>query len=261
MNQRSKVFISYSHKDEAWLERLQIHLKPLTRSHQIEIWDDSRIEAGSLWRQEIGQAVASAFVVVLLISADYLASDFIANDELPPLLKAAGEEGAVILPVILSPCWFSKVESLAQFQAVNNPANPLINASRGEQEATFVRVAEHIEAAFAARRMETALTQMHERVEDIFEKVAKLFAYTMSGPMFENLKKMARPEGFGPYTWSKGLERELYHLRDIGYIAVIAVQDIPRKGENLSDHVKVLEIGREFVELRESMGTWLHKRS
>jgi hypothetical protein len=256
---RSQVFISYSHQDRHWLERLQVHLKPLARVHKIEVWDDTLMQPGSKWQQKIEEVLNAALVAVLLVSADFLASDFIAHDELPPLLKAAEEEGAIILPVILSPCWFKKTESLYQFQAVNPPDKPLINVSKGEQEAVFVQVAEAIEAAFAARMMHSELQYVHERLDDVLQKVAKLFISTMSGPMYENLRKLTQPEGFGKYEWNGGLERELYHLRDIGYIEVPSIQALSSKeGANLSDFVKVTKTGREFVELREAMSNLLN---
>lgn len=144
---RTKVFISYSHRDAEWLQRLRVHLKPLERERRIEIWDDTRIQSGSKWREEIRRAIAATKVAVLLVSADFLASDFIAADELPPLLSAAEEEGAAILPVILSPSRFERTSSLAQFQSVNNPSKPLIGLSRVEQEAVLVKVGETIEAS------------------------------------------------------------------------------------------------------------------
>jgi hypothetical protein len=145
---RSSVFISYSHNDIEWLQRLRVHLKPLAREHQIEIWDDSRIAAGSKWLDEITKALADAKVAVLLVSADYLASDFIASNELPQLLTAAKAGGTTILPVVLSPSLFMRTTGLSEFQAVNDPSKPLIGMPKDEQEAVLVRVTEAIEAAF-----------------------------------------------------------------------------------------------------------------
>ena len=71
------VFVSYSHRDEKWLERLQVHLKPLVRAGDIDLWDDTQIRSGEDWKAKIDQALGSARFAVLLVSADFLASDFI----------------------------------------------------------------------------------------------------------------------------------------------------------------------------------------
>ncbi len=136
------VFVSYSHNDRRWLDRLQIHLMPLMKDYELDLWDDTRIRPGSRWRDEIRDAVKKANAAVLLISADFLASEFIRTNELPPLLKSAEEEGALILPVIVSPSLFLRNPQLSQFQTINNPSTPLISASDGERETAFVRVAE-----------------------------------------------------------------------------------------------------------------------
>src|SRR5262249_8946915 len=83
------------------------------------------------------------------LSADFLASEFIQADELPPLLMAAEQQGAVILPVIVSPCRFLKTPVLSRFQAVNDPSVPLIAMSRAESEAMLVKVTDAIEGAIS----------------------------------------------------------------------------------------------------------------
>src|SRR5260370_28611765 len=111
---RNQLFISYSHKDDKWLKRLQIFLKPMERKG-IVTWDDTKLETGQQWRQEIQEAIESARVAVLLVSADFLASDFISEAELPRLLAATRTAGAVILTGIFSPC--DRPESLPKVKA------------------------------------------------------------------------------------------------------------------------------------------------
>lgn len=140
---RSRVFISYSHKDVKWLKRLEPHVAHL----ETLIWDDTRIKPGADWRNEIRQQLDEAKVAILLVSAHYLASKFIKENELPPLLKAAREEGAVILPVILSPCRFDVTESLSQFQALNDPDQPLMKMRGATLEAALDRIGREAERA------------------------------------------------------------------------------------------------------------------
>src|SRR4051794_20890834 len=144
---RTKVLISYSHADKEWLDRLQRHLKPLVREG-LECWDDTHIRPGDDWKQEIRTALDTAQVAVLLISADFFASDFIDENELPPLLDAAQAKGVRILPVILSPSRFARDPSLARFQAVNSPDRPLTVLPPGAQQEVLDRLARTVEGAF-----------------------------------------------------------------------------------------------------------------
>ena len=96
-------------------------------------------------------------------------------------------------------------------------------------------------------RLQDRIDQVQKHVNDI---VAELFVATMSQAMFENLKKIAS-DHFGSFELGKPLERELYHLRAIGYVEIPSIQAIPKTGTNLSEYVKATEAGRQFVSLRE----------
>ncbi len=139
------VFVSYSRADRQCLERLRVHLRPLQRQSAIKYWDDGSLKAGERWREGIEAALARARMAVLLISADFLASDFVVESELPVLLAAAEERGTKILPVILKPCRFLRDPRLSVFQSINDPKRPLMGLSVVEQEEVYARIADRIE--------------------------------------------------------------------------------------------------------------------
>ncbi len=111
------VFISYSHHDEAWKDRLLTHLGVLQREGRLDTWDDRRISAGADWRVEIEQAMARASVALLLISADFLTSSFICEAEVPRFLARRQTEGLHIVPVIVRPCLWQQVPWLSRIQS------------------------------------------------------------------------------------------------------------------------------------------------
>ena len=180
---RDKVFICYSHADDEYLKRLRIHLRPYEKQSQIAVWSDTKIKVGQQWRKEIETALESTAVAILLISADFLASDFIADEEIPRLLAAAQSEGVRILSVILKPCAFSSIESLSQFQAVNDPTKPLISMDETQKEQTWVDLAKASQEAMDEFRAqatadekiesETPLTLAKSTLD--WNKVATLF--------------------------------------------------------------------------------------
>jgi hypothetical protein len=135
---RNKVFVSYSHLDKDFLTDIQRHFKPFL--NQIDFWDDTKIQPGQKWKEEIRKAINETKVAILLVSTDFLGSEFIATDELPPLLKAAEENGAVILIVILKPCLFEEFSELNQYQAINPPSNPIIRMNYIEKEDLYVNL-------------------------------------------------------------------------------------------------------------------------
>ncbi len=135
----SRVFVSYSHKDKRYLDRMMVHLSPLIRDG-LDVWSDRDIKAGDKWQENIETALDEADAAILLISADFLASEFVSTNELPRLLKNAKLDKTRIFSVILNPCGFLR-STLAQFQAINDPNLPLTKLGHAGREGIWDKLA------------------------------------------------------------------------------------------------------------------------
>lgn len=131
---RDQVFISYSHRDKKLMEDLLLHLKPYLRSGSVTAWSDQQIASGAQWFQEIQAALDKTRVAVLLVSSDFLASDFIHEHELGPLLKEAKAGGVRILWIPLRAAAY-KETPLKDYQAVSPPDKPLAGMSKADRDA------------------------------------------------------------------------------------------------------------------------------
>jgi hypothetical protein len=141
---RDQVFLSYSHKDAASLHQLETQLRVLEEHCGLEVWSDHRrLEVGDQWRQGIEAGLARARVAVLLVSPDFLASDFIRDNELPPLLTAAEREGARIVWVPLRPSLVEKTP-IADFQAAWPADRPLSKLRKAQREEAWVDISRAI---------------------------------------------------------------------------------------------------------------------
>lgn len=98
------VFVSYSHKDEELQNQLQIHLTMLKREGVIDVWHDRRVVPGDEIDPTIGEALEDAQVVLLLVSPDFLASDYCYDKEMQRAMERHEAGEARVLPVILRPC-------------------------------------------------------------------------------------------------------------------------------------------------------------
>jgi hypothetical protein len=145
------IFISYSHKDSVWLEWLLTFLKPYVQQGSVALWADPLIQVGDGWQREIKRAVERAAVGVLLVSQDFLASDFITQEELPAL-TAAADRNQLALACI--PIGFStyKATQLADFQWVRDPEQPLERLRKPDRHLALVQIVERIVALAIERR-------------------------------------------------------------------------------------------------------------
>jgi hypothetical protein len=111
------IFVSYSREDERWRKRFETISKPLSRSEGIKFWSDKDLKAGE-WEPQIEQAMQGAVAAVLLVSDNFLASDYIIQKELPYLLRARRERDLMIFWAYLEPCDLKWHPEITQFQAM-----------------------------------------------------------------------------------------------------------------------------------------------
>jgi hypothetical protein len=95
------VFISYSHEDTELYKQLKTHLSSLKNDNTISIWSDVDISLGTDWKNQIQTQLSTAHIILLLISADFLASDFIRTKELAKALERHKANTARIIPILL----------------------------------------------------------------------------------------------------------------------------------------------------------------
>lgn len=136
MPSRNRVFVSYSHKDKRIFEDFRTMLAPALEAGRLDLWSDQEIPVGGRWSDAIERALASANVAVLLVSQNFLASHFIASNELPPLLDAAINKGVTIFWVFISSCLYKETE-IARYQAAHDISRPLDRLSKSQRQAAL----------------------------------------------------------------------------------------------------------------------------
>ncbi len=146
---RPTVFLSYSHQDKKWLGELRTMLAPLVHDSLVDVWWDGDIKPSKKWREEIDKALASARIGVLLVSSNFLASDFIKQNELPYLIEAARDRGVALFWVLLSPCLYEHTP-LAEIQAAHNVAHPLDSLGKPRRKAVLKEIGQKIAGAAKA---------------------------------------------------------------------------------------------------------------
>ena len=164
MPSAGSVFLSYSHQDVKWLEDLRTMLSPAVRTGAVQVWWDGDIQPSQRWREEIQTALTATRVAVLLVSKHFLASDFIADQELPYLLAAARQRGVKILWALVSPCLYEGT-ALNEIQALHDLKRPLNSLPESERDGALKAICQQIVAAVdgaAARpRGSSALPFLH----------------------------------------------------------------------------------------------------
>jgi len=120
-----KIFCSYAHKDQTFLSTLKTHLFPLQRRGLIDTWSDIDISPGTDWEKKIETHLNTAHIILLLISPDFMASDYCYSKEMQRALERHERDEARVIPIILRPVDWQDTP-LGKLQALPLTAKPVV---------------------------------------------------------------------------------------------------------------------------------------
>src|SRR5215469_1782194 len=138
-----EVFISYAHEDEALKVELEKHLALLRKQGLITVWHDRDISAGTDWVHEINTRLDAAHIILLLISASFLASDYCYSVEMKQAMRQHESGLALVIPIILRPVdW--KDAPFSNLQALPTNARPVTGRGWRNRDEAFANIAQGI---------------------------------------------------------------------------------------------------------------------
>lgn len=190
------LFFSYAHSDEKLRDELAKHLKLLERQHVISTWHDRSIAAGSEWNDEIDDHLRRADIILLLISADFLASDYSYEVEVETALARHARGEATVIPVILRPVdW--KSSKFGKLQALPRDGKPITTFEN--QDTAFEQVTLGIRAAIEKLSAPRGDVRGHAKGPELMPVSASSplvlgIAVDVSGSMQASIKNDRGPE-------------------------------------------------------------------
>jgi hypothetical protein len=138
------VFISYCHEDEVLKNEFTKHLTPLKRLNLISDWHDRKLVAGQRWGEEISKRLDAASIIVLLVSIDFINSEYCYEIEMDRALEKSDDKSCIVIPVILRGCMWQHTP-FANFQALPKDGKPV--TSWPDRDDAFVNIVEGIKIA------------------------------------------------------------------------------------------------------------------
>lgn len=144
----ARIFFSYAHRDEVHRASLETHLKLLQRQGMVEGWHDRMIRAGEAWADEIDARLEEADVILLLVSADFLASDYCWDREMKRALERHDAGEARVIPVFVRTCEW-RGAPFGRLQGLPRDARPVMQWD--DPDEAWTNVAAGIRAAVESR--------------------------------------------------------------------------------------------------------------
>ena len=237
---RKGIFISYSHKDEKWLNTILTFLRPYTRGEKVNVWSDKQIEPGSNWEAEINNKLNSCRVAILLVSANFLASDYIIENELSVILKRQHNGDLIVYWIAVGYSAYKNTE-LSKIQSANDPSKPLDDLEKSERDKILVEITEKIANAMNLNAIGNVL-----KIIDDFVPQQKAF--------IDNVQVDNRPNNYSILASQEQGKIEL-RRRDNYIVETISADDLEKLDRNSKILIRTYEnimkdLFERWIELR-----------
>ena len=140
------VFVSYSHKDEEWKDRLLPYLQILEQVENVEPWDDRKIGVGENWFRRLYDILEKTKIAICLVSENFLASSFCQEEEVPFLLQERQKGGLEIFPILIRHCPWKLYPWLSKLQMLPRDGRSLVDDFEGREHLVFTELTEQAAA-------------------------------------------------------------------------------------------------------------------
>ena len=182
MANKVKIFVSYAHEDRAHLTKLERHLTPLLRQGFIDLWHDRNISAGANWQHEIDQHLDTAHIILLLVSPDFISSDYCHSVEVTRAKERHERGEAILIPIILRPIQWQ--QEFGTFEALPTGTKPVTKWSNRDEAFLDVtlgiqRVVEELNAKSSASLSPSKLIES-QRAISVMPESTQEGSYTQS---------------------------------------------------------------------------------
>jgi len=242
-----RVFCSYSHRDEKLRERLEVCLQSLRREGLISIWHDRRITPGQEWAGQIDEHLRRADLVLLLVTSNFIASDYCIDVELKWAMDRYRKGRARIIPIIFRDVFWTN-QVFGELQALPNDGKPVMGHPRGTDYA-LREVAEGIRKVILVNKVhETG----YKPARQLSVKHQKSRMQLLSSTSLESLRQAIGCVGIQQKDLAEEAQVSRLWLSQLiaGRTQEVDPTLLSRFAECLADHVKQKMAGREFPDDR-----------
>lgn len=172
------IFIAYSHEDLAFKNELKKFLRPMLREERISVWDDYDIEAGQEWDAAIKERLYSAGIVLLLVSADSLASDYFYGKEVQVSLERHQKGEVVVVPIILRHCDWENTP-LGNLEVLPEKGRPVVDWATRDQawQDVVTRLRRVVESVAQRQEAATAMAEHQRRFNAAIQAAEQLLEH------------------------------------------------------------------------------------